>query len=257
MRIKILSEEKIETLATKENLEIIKKYIRENDSNEWLKELFREEEPFTTSKIEIEDFDMDMSATNPEDTDFENAKRLFEALKNLPESAACDMRLWVGLVFGKFYNYMKYRYNPEENRFFLQNRWLMSNGGKKRGLFKNALSSLWWYVYITYDENASDPYELTKFCFGHKVFLYALYYRAFSSSKVVCHGLIRALNDFEKDGGNTSKNITEKIVKYVSFLGGAYLIDTLSEDDIYEKVYDELIRLEEESNSVRNRFTLA
>ena len=136
MRIKILSEEKIETLATKENVDIIKNYISQNDTNEWLKDLFREEEPFSLSKVEMDDFEMDMSAERPEDTDFENAKRLFEALKHLPESTACDTRLWAGLTFGKFYSYMKYRYNVDINKNYYRNKWMFQGQSKKRNLFR-------------------------------------------------------------------------------------------------------------------------
>lgn len=47
------------------------------------------------------------------------------------------------------------------------------------------------------------------------------------------------------------------IVKFVSFLGGAYLIDSFSREEIYEKAYEELIRLEDELNKSKpNRFTL-
>ena len=80
MKIKILSEEKLETLSTKENLDIIEKYIKDNPTNEWLKDVFKVDEPFTLSKVDMEDFEMDMSAERPEDTDFENAKRLYKNL---------------------------------------------------------------------------------------------------------------------------------------------------------------------------------
>ena len=218
MRIKILSEEKIETLATKENAEIIKNYIRQNDTNDWLKGLFREEEPFSLSKVEMEDFAMDMSAKKPEDTDFENAKRLFEALKNLPESTACDTRLWAGLTFGKFYSYMKYRYNIDTNKNYYKNKWMFQGQSRKADLFRQGLSMLWWYAYLTYDDTLENPYELTEFCFQHKDFLISIYSRTFSGSKNVRLAVIQALRDFERDGGSIEKKeVYNGIVKFISY----------------------------------------
>ena len=259
MKIKILSEEKLETLSTKENLDVIEKYIKDNPTNEWLKDIFKVDDPFTLSKVDMEDFEMDMSAERPEDTDFENAKRLFEALKHLPESTACDTRLWAGLTFGKFYSYMKYRYNVESNANFLKKRWLFPGEGKKRDLFRQGISLMWWYTYLTYDDSLENPYELTEFCFKHRDFLMSLYYRSFSGSKNIRLAVIQALRDFERDGGSIEKKeIYNGVVKFVSFLGGAYLIDAFSREEIYEKAYEELIRLETNlNNKTTSRFSLS
>lgn len=258
MKIKILSEEKIETLSTKENFEKLKEYIRNNDTNDWLKDLFREEDPFTISKIEMGNIEMDMSAADPEDTDFENARRLYEALKMIPESTACDIRLWEGLAFGQLYSYMKYRYDVDANANYYAKRWIFPGEGKKRDLFRQGISFMWWYAHLTYDDSLDDPYELTKFCFRHKDFFMSLYYRSFSNAKETRLAVIKALRDFELDGGNVEKKeVYNGVVKFLSFLGGAYLIDTFSREEIYEKAYDELIRLDEEvNNKKRNRFTL-
>lgn len=258
MKIDILSDERIDTLATKENQKTIEALIQTSPNNEWLKDIFRDEHPFSSSKIEMNDFEMDMSAPNPEDTDCENAKRLYEALKHIPESTACDVRLWEGLTFGKFYDYMKYRYNPANQINYYRIRWIFSSGSKKKDLFRHGLSMLWWYVYLTYDESLANPYELTEFCFKHKDFLISVYSRTFSGSRNVRLGLIQALRDFERDGGNIGKKeVYNGVVKYISFLGGAYLIDLYTREEIYEKAYNELNRISAElaSNSTK-RFTL-
>ena len=85
-----------------------------------------------------------------------------------------------------------------------------------------------------------------------------LYYRSFSGSKDIRLAVIQALRDFEHDGGSIEKKeIYNGIVKFVSFLGGAYLIDSFSREEIYEKAYEELIRLEDGLNQAKpNRFTL-
>lgn len=238
--VEILSEDKIISLKT--NIESVLKEIEKTSDNSWIKDFFKEENPFTKSRILVEDFDLDMSTEDPSDTDFENAKRLFSKLR-ITESQACDERLWMGLTFNKFYKYMLYRYKPNINS--LKNKWFYQDTAYKAQIFRQGLSMLWWYAYITYDEkNKANPYELTEFAFNHKDFLISVYSRNFCGSKSVTLGLIRALRDFEKDGGYiNSKAIYNGIVKYLSFLGGAYIIDIMSEKEIYDKCYIKLIEL--------------
>lgn len=238
--IEILSEDKI--LTIKSNKAEVVKCISESKDNSWLKDFFHEENPFTKSKLFIDDFEFDMSKENPDETDFENAKRLFTHLK-ITESQACDERLWMGLTFSKFYNYMLYRYSPTMSMF--TNKWLFQKNNAKIQIFRQGLSMLWWYAYITYDKNNKEnPFELTEFAFRHKDFLISIYSRSFCGSKNVTLGLIRALRDFEKDGGNvSSRELYNGLIKYISFLGGAYIVDTFTEQEIYDKSYIKLIQL--------------
>lgn len=238
--IEILSEDKI--LTIKSNKAEVVKCISESKDNSWLKDFFHEENPFTKSKLFIDDFEFDMSKENPDEADFENAKRLFTHLK-ITESQACDERLWMGLTFSKFYNYMLYRYSPTMSMF--TNKWLFQKNNAKIQIFRQGLSMLWWYAYITYDKNNKEnPFELTEFAFRHKDFLISIYSRSFCGSKNVTLGLIRALRDFEKDGGNvSSRELYNGLIKYISFLGGAYIVDTFTEQEIYDKSYIKLIQL--------------
>lgn len=239
--IEILSEDKI--LTIKNNKAEVVKCISTSKDNSWLKDFFHEENPFTKSKLFVEDFDLDMSnKENPDETDCENAKRLFSHLK-ISGSQACDERLWMGLTFSKFYNYMIYRYPITSNSF--RNKWLFQDTATKAQIFRQGLSMLWWYAFITYDKNNKEnPFELTEFAFKHKDFLISIYSRSYCGSKNVTLGIIKALRDFERDGGNvSSKEIYNGLVKYISFLGGAYIIDTFTEQEIYDKSYLKLIQL--------------
>jgi len=167
INVEILSEDKILTLQN--NVEELRDSMLSSQNNEWLKEFFNEEKPFIKSKLFIEDFELDMSTNNPVETDFENAKRLFKNLK-ITESQACDQRLWIGLTFSKFYDYMTYRYGKTLSQ--IKNKWLFQGPSYKASLFRQGLSMLWWYAYITYDKNNQEnPYELTEYAFNHKDFI--------------------------------------------------------------------------------------
>jgi len=258
MRLGILSENAIITLKT--NQSIVATLINNNQDNEWLKDFLHDENPFKQSKIFIEGCELDMSAADASKTDFENAKRIFESLKNIPESIACDERLWMSLTFGQLYPYMKYRYDLKIKTTDIQNRWLMSEVAEiRKRLFRQGISMLWWYAYLTYDETRSDHYALTKFAFEHKDFLISIYSRNFSNSKDIRIALINALKEFSEQGNNISdKAIYNGIVKYVSFLGGAYILDLFSKEELHNKIMKQLyiLKAENEQTNSPQKFAL-
>lgn len=238
-RIKILSEEKIITLKT--NIKTIQELmISSKNGNCWLKSFFKEENPFLDSKYMIEDFELDFSKDNPVETDCENAKRLFINLKHLPESVLCDERLWIGLAFGKFYNYMEYRWNSNKS-INIKSRWLLDHG-QKRGLFFNGLARLFWFAKYSYDASLSNPFELTEYCFKYNDILVQMVYRSYSNSSLVRMSIIKAHKRFIEDGGSINVEIYKNTLKYVSFLGGAYLLDSFSENELIEKIYNYLVK---------------
>ena len=253
--IKILSEDKI--IALKTNLSTIKNVMSECPNNEWLKDFFKEQEPFANSKYAIKDFELVMNKENPLDTDCENAKILYDNLKHLPDSVLCDERLWVSLGFGKFYDYLMYRWNPCEDKgnTKLEYRWLFKYLNR-RSLFFHGLAKLFWYAKFTYDENLENPYELTDFCFEKPEILEKMIFRNYSNSKTVRLALLRAIKKFVEDGGNYSSKFNYEIMKYISFLGGAYILDAFTQEELAEKVYDKLIDLYVEANPQQKVFKL-
>lgn len=246
INIELLSEDKILTL--KNNKSEVLTNIKNFKDNLWLKDFFKEEMPFLKSKLYCNDFEFDMSKNSPEETDFENAKRLYSNLK-ISESQASDERLWMGLTFSKFYDYMNYRYPV--NQTLLKNKWLFQDTATKQQLFRQGLSMLWWYAHITYDNsNIENPFELTEFAFDHKDFLISIYSRNFCGSKNITLGVIKALKQYELNGGDSkNRNIYNGLVKYISFLGGAYILDDLSIDEIYSKSLNKLYELDQINKS--------
>jgi hypothetical protein len=243
MKINILSENVILTLSSPENQKLVLKEIKEKPDNSWLKNWFGDQ-VFISSKIEIDDnLSFEIDKLNPESTDFVNAKKLFEGIKGITESIAFDQRLWLGLTFDRFYDYMKNRFNVERETN-LNNRWFMPEKSKKRSLYRQGISMLWWFVYLTYDKNRGNPYELTEFIFNHKDILINLNFRGYSNSKDIRLSIIQAIKDFKIDGGDINKKVLfNELYKYLSFLGSVYLLDVFSKEEIYDRCYAQLVRL--------------
>jgi len=240
INIEILSEEKI--LTIKNNKSTVVDNILSHRDNSWLNDFFREENPFVKSKLHTDDFDLTYTERRDETTqlDVENAIILHKNLK-LTDSQACDERLWISLCFGKFYDYMKTRW-PLSTKTNLGLHWLFPHG-QKRSLYFNGISRLYWFAHITYDESLQDPYELTRFCFQDIDMVLQMIYRGYANSKSVRLAFLKSIRDFKNDGGTYNRNILHGILKYVSFLGGAYILDAFTEQELHDKIYLKLIEL--------------
>lgn len=242
--LEILSEEKIISLKTNKN--VVKEHIATNSDNSWLCDFFNEEKPFAQSKIKFEDFSLKFpDSDNLSKYDLENAIILHENLK-LTNSQASNERLWISLCFGYFYDYMSKRWSMQKEKN-LGEHWLWPYG-QKRSLYYNGLARLYWWAHITHDQRLDDPYELTRFCFQDADMITQMNFRSYTNSPVIRLSIIKALKQFTEDGGEYSRTILREILKYVSFLGGAYILDSFSEQELFDKILAKLKSYNSENN---------
>ena len=111
MQIKLIKQEDMERLIAnvEANIQNGNYYKGEPWLNEWLGD---------SSLIETGIYIKDIELVNPKekstDTDFENAKILYEALKdNISIDLATDNRFWCYLTHGVFWKYMTKRWSLE------------------------------------------------------------------------------------------------------------------------------------------------
>lgn len=248
----ILSEEKIITL--KSNSGIVIEKIKENIDNEWLKDFFADSNPFQKSKINVEQFGLILNADGDEINkhDLENAILLHKKLQ-ITDSQASDERLWISLCFGEFYPYMRNRWSMDK-KLNLTEHWFCPHG-QKRGLYFNGLARLYWCAKISYDETLDDPYELTRFCFKDINIITQMIFRGYANSKTVRLALLKALKSYVDEGGTYNRKILLNMLKYVSFLGGAYILDIFTEEELFIKIKKKLFEYEKEETE-NNKFTL-
>ena len=108
----------------------------------------------------------------------------------------------------------------------------------------------------TYDEKLENPYEVTEYIFSNPDLLQRIIFRNYSSSADIRLAIIKAVKKFTEDGGNFTVKMQDQILKYVSFLGGAYILDSFTQEELTEKVYDKLIDLFVEANPQQKVFKL-
>jgi hypothetical protein len=119
--------------------------------------------------------------------------------------------------------------NIQERYFFMADR--------PRALVRNGVARLWWYGYTTYDENRSDPFELTTVLLKNLDVTQSILERAFSRNRAVTHAVLAVLLDREKKGVPFyDRNHVRELAKYLVQLGGVTIIDALTPSEVQEVV---------------------
>lgn len=197
---------------------------------------------FTDTRFqEIPDFSLDMSADPKKAflTEAENAIRVYKNLRFLSDSQASDERLWASLCLGPFWNYVKYRWGIDQKctASAIKDHFFFGQNTGRRSLTRNALSRLWWIGRLTYDEQRTDPWELTKFiCESSDYIMHALE-RNTSNNPTIIRPFLSAIIEANKQGMNINTDQFGDLAKYLNLLGGIYILDCLPEQRIYDKIF--------------------
>lgn len=242
MKVHFLTENALEALRTnfKSNL---RHYA--DDTNAWIYEYFVGDIPFIEYKQEFEDFKLYFDEN--EDIgkiDVRNTIALYSAMKSLTDTQATDERLWAGMCHCDFWGFLKQRWKSNDYRNLDENntkvRYFFAHN-KKRSLITNSLSKLWWIGHLTYDESRNDPFELTRYLeidYATKVLV--IFSNNYTSNHTVTVGLLSALKYLEEIGytmkNKTHRDIYYEASKYLNVLGGTYILDYFSSEEICEKV---------------------
>lgn len=180
--------------------------------------------------------------------DFENCKTLYEHLKYLPLSIASDERFWSYLTHTTFWDYMCQRWPLQaaegDETTFIKTRFFFDS--KRKTFYRNGLSRLWWYAYLTYDETKTNPYHFTKMMLTNQEIANLLIETTqLSRNKVALKATLEVIFDFLKleDSNKVEKvknkrNFIRGLIKYTNLVGGVTIWDTLSEQEAYNKAWN-------------------
>lgn len=249
MRIKILSNSALQAL--KENVKA-DLYLYEDDSPNALLEEVGEEALIDTG-LEIPDFRLIVSEDSKQD--FYNVKKVYGAMRNvLSPSMASDERLWAGMAFEEnCWNYINARWKRDgwtkdsvKDHFFF-------NHSSRRSLTRNALSRLWWIGYLTYDEkNQEDPWHYTRFICGNQRYIVDVLERNMSNNLLLIKACVNACESYisEAPGHKLDSKDMRDIQKYLSILGGVYVIDTLDISYLENKIYSQIVKIKSKQEEV-------
>lgn len=239
-KIKFLTEDSIEFLKRNSG-DLYRTVILSGEKT--LEEFIGDVGQIKETSFEMDEFVLEMGQPVGKEplTDAENVQRVYSHMKALSDSQASDERIWIAYTLQEQLSYMQYRWkvsSAEEmmNRYFF-------NYSKNRSLFRNGIARLWWIGRVTYDEKREDPFELTKFLCNHQDFIETICGRSTFNNPTVQRATLNALYDILKDRKNDNREIIREIAKYVNLLAGTFILDMLTYDEIYNKVYRKLTEL--------------
>ena len=226
MKVHFLTENALEALRT--NLTANLRHYAEN-TNDWIYEYFGSENPFMEYK-----------------QDFPNTIVLYSNMKSLTDTQATDERLWAGMCHCDFWKFLHERWRMSNkttiNRNNTESRYFCSKQqNKRRTMITNSLSKLWWVGRMTYDENRKDPFELTKYlATDYSTKSLVIFSNNYISNPNITIGLFSALKNLENTGysikGKANKEIYYEATKYLNVLGGTYILDYFTSEEIEERV---------------------
>ena len=176
------------------------------------------------------------------DSDLENTRILYSALKHLSPLQASDPRLWAYLTHVTYWDYMRKRWpieqylgksrlrdNIQERYFFMPDR--------SRALIRNGLARLWWYGYCSYEEARDDPFELTAVLLKNLDVTQSILERTFSRNTYVTKAVLNVLWTRERSGKEFYvREKVRELAKYIVQVGGVTIIDALDDSDLRDLV---------------------
>lgn len=203
------------------------------------------------------DFTLDMSAEDPRDTDVTNIRRLYGAMRELGPAVASDERLWTAFSHNDFWDYVQYRQRDSINKVFdetegakkqdagIGSSFFFTNG-HRRSLFVHCLSRLWWMGYVTYDEEARDPFHLTSLFEGHAFASTAVLFSSsnLTSNKQLGLGVLDSIAKRQEMGEKIERKHFVAPLRYLNNMGGLVLLDMLSREDV-SSIVDEYLASDE------------
>ena len=173
---------------------------------------------------------------DPED-DFASAIEIYKAYDMVTPLLASLPDLWVYLAHVDLFPYVQKRHSDvlkdDATEEYIVDHWFKN----KVSLFRMALPSAWWSVYLSVDNNRENPYELTEILFRNQ----ELRTNSFGPLTLIRHkeammGVLEFLNEHQElfvDGMNMR---AQYIRKLFNFIGGTKRLEFMPKDYFKEEL---------------------
>jgi len=244
-KVKYFSESVYYDLFTtvQENFDV---YI--NGDKDWVEKKYKNQNFSKESRLNIA-----LPSLNAGDDDLTNVLAIHNAFNDkITPKQASNPFLWTYLTHCEYWEYSVNRWCKTKDaekmsikkirdRFFCK-----SESGNRIGFLRNSISRLWWFGYLTYQENTPAPYVLTELMLSNSDLCQSIVERNFSMNKEISIGILCAIKEINdnpsmRDVGavnNGDYYEWRQLCMYINRYGGVALLDTLTRDDIKELSYE-------------------
>jgi hypothetical protein len=179
--------------------------------------------------------------------DLDNAIKIYSYYKDLPYTLASDQNYWTLLTHTEYWQFMRERWPVEEAQGdpveFIKTRYFFG----QKGMYRNGLSRLWWYVELTYDDDLEDPYQYTKLLLEDQDLAgQTIENKYLSRNKVAMKALFEILDyvdklqetgTIKKLSGKQRRNLVRDIAQYFNLSGAVEMWDILLPKEAKEKLF--------------------
>jgi hypothetical protein len=248
MKLKFISDVIVQ--RTKNNIVKFKdEYVKDEC---WINNYYKDRKWEHISRLNVGNFSL-MTPDDNSKYDLENTRIVYDSMKNLKPYQATDERIWSYLTHIECWDYMRKRWPAEnyigdENTFrrTMKERYFLTSNSR-RALMRNGISRLWWYGYLTYDEeDKADPYKLTEVLLKKQDIPVNLFGRNFSNSPKLMRTVLRVLDKWIKNNGATpARKPFRKLCRYINHVGGVSILDSLKLKKLEKNSYEQLEFLSE------------
>lgn len=207
----------------------IEEFLTENTigTNDWLISI--------NTDLDLSEFSLYFDKNNKvADEDLKNIKLFYESMKDLPMDIATDERFWAYLTHVTYRDYVKQRWGVgvKDNNILGHYFFKPFKTGGDRHLLRNAISQLWWFGHITYDEGRENPYELTEYLLQVIDFARSFGERSFSRNPDLIKIILSILKDDLQFTPKSNRDTYRKLFKDINQDGGIKVLDFLDYEDI-------------------------
>lgn len=175
--------------------------------------------------------------------DYKNAIALHKAInsKTIHLRYLVDERFWAYLTHTKYWTYLQKRW-PAINDERIKENWFFKGGNTV--FSRQSLVRLWWRAECSYDENnAENPYELTKVAFDFADPFNQIIERKISKSRKVFRCALIALRDTPNSQKLKGEENRTKFGKAINTIAGVKLIELMKEDELIKMFSDIIVEI--------------
>lgn len=175
--------------------------------------------------------------------DCENSIKLhseFIGKYNIPVSIFSDERFILFLTHDIYYDYMICRWPIEnENESRIKEKYFLPTGSQ--AFTRNSFLRLFWYSYITYDKDSSDPYHLTKIAFEYADPVNQIMERKYSKNEKIVKAALTAIKNSQN-----AKILNSKRTLYgkaINNILSMYCLDVLNDSELINLFEGEIVKI--------------
>ena len=222
---------------------------------DWLSEYFAGQEYYKTSKtVDVQSFRLASvpgQTTNEQknEDDLVNTRIVYDAMKKLTPLQAANKYMWTYLCHAvpAHVKYIQNRWMSKIQENTIRERFFVTN--LRKSVFDNALSRLWWYGYLTYDEERSNPYELTEMLLINQTVCTDFTDTKNASNRTRMVGVLSAIKEYS-DLLDKKEGITDAFRacnKYLNRYAAITVLDLLEPSEIKTLALDYLLKYRSEN----------